>query len=94
MSLLLIGKQKNGHYLVEDFATFWPMFTCFCEPWNSNFLWRIIMQAILHQSGQHSTQKVYKNAPKQYPLVRILLGLFIVPLLPLPSDFPMNPVSH
>lgn len=47
------------------------------------------MQAILHQSRQHNTQNVHKNAPKQYALVRILLGLFIVPLLS--SEFPTNP---
>lgn len=94
MYLLLTGKQKNGHYLVKDFVTFWPMFTCFCEPWNNNFLCRIILQAILYLSGQHNTQKVHKNAPKQYPLVRISLGLFIVSPLCLRPEFPMNPVSH
>lgn len=94
MHLFLIGKQKTGHYLVKDFVTFWATFTCFSTLWNNNFYWRIIMQAILHQCGQHNTQNIHKNVPKQYPLVGILLGLFIVSLCPPPPEFPMNPVSH
>lgn len=51
------------------------------------------MQEILYQSGQHNTQKVHNSSPKQYTLVRILLGLFIMPLL-LTPEFPFNPVSN
>lgn len=90
MYLLLIGKQKNCPYLFKDIVTFLPVFTHFCEPWNSNFLWRIIMQTILHQSGQHDSHKVQKNAPKQHPLLRISLNLLSLFLLSLFFLFLLN----